>query len=258
MSTCTAATAGRRAPDAFSALTSIQHVRHSGGQGPCFGRLDGGRATTSPSLRGLADRAADAAGSSSEPRTRPFSLTAETARPRGDSRGFFVGSVAAVVDLDTRLLRAFVTVAEELNFTRAAERLALAQQALSAQIRQLEGRLGARLFERTTRRVSLTEVGTQLLPHARATLEALDAGVGAVVTARKAAGSTLRVGLATTAVVALTAETMRRFGERHSEIELSVRNTGFFDLTGGLDGGLTDVAFVRPPFRSKGLSMVTV
>ena len=69
-----------------------------------------------------------------------------------------------MVDLDTRLLRAFVTVAEELNFTRAAERLLLAQQALSAQIRQLETRLGVRLFERTTRRVRLTEAGELLLP----------------------------------------------------------------------------------------------
>ncbi|MFL5864412.1 MAG: LysR substrate-binding domain-containing protein [Solirubrobacteraceae bacterium] len=76
--------------------------------------------------------------------------------------------------------------------------------------------------------------------------------------ARQAARATLRVGLATTAAVSLTAETMRRFSGRHPGIELSVRNTGFFDLTGGLDGGLTDVAFVRPPFRSTCLSMVTV
>ena len=47
-----------------------------------------------------------------------------------------------MVDVDTRLLRAFVSVAEELNFTRAAERLFIAQQALSSQVRQLEGRLG--------------------------------------------------------------------------------------------------------------------
>ena len=59
-----------------------------------------------------------------------------------------------MVDLDTRLLRAFVAVAEERSFTRAAGRLVLAQQALSAQIQQLETRVGTRLFERTTRRVA--------------------------------------------------------------------------------------------------------
>jgi hypothetical protein len=72
-----------------------------------------------------------------------------------------------VVDLDTRLLRAYVVVAEELSFTRAAERLHLAQQALSAQVRQLESRLGVQLFERTTRRVALTAAGEALMPDAR-------------------------------------------------------------------------------------------
>ncbi|MFL5847742.1 MAG: LysR family transcriptional regulator [Solirubrobacteraceae bacterium] len=86
---------------------------------------------------------------------------------RADSPARVVGSARPMVDLDTRLLRAFVTVAEELNFTRAAERLVLAQQALSAQVRQVETRLGMRLFERTTRQVRLTEAGELLLPRAR-------------------------------------------------------------------------------------------
>src|SRR4051795_5682508 len=101
-----------------------------------------------------------------------------------------------MADLDSRLLRAFVAVAEELNFTRAAQRLHLAQQALSAQIQQLETRVGERLFDRTTRSVALTEAGERLLPHARAVLAALDAGLGELETARRAAPATPRVGLA--------------------------------------------------------------
>jgi DNA-binding transcriptional LysR family regulator len=163
-----------------------------------------------------------------------------------------------MVDLDTRLLRAFVTVAEELNFTRAAERLVLAQQALSAQVRQLETRLGTRLFERTTRSVRLTEAGELLLPHARAVLETLDAGVRELEASQRAAGAVLRVGLSGTATVPLTSETMRRFSDRHPDVRLVVSNAGLNQPGAGLHEGAVDVAFVRPPFRDEGLSMVTV
>jgi DNA-binding transcriptional LysR family regulator len=163
-----------------------------------------------------------------------------------------------MVDLDTRLLRAFVAVAEELNFTRAAERLVLAQQALSAQIQQLETRLGSRLFERTTRRVGLTAAGELLLPHARAVLEALDAGTRELDAARRAARATLRIGLSATSVVPLTGETMRRFSELHPEVRLTVSNAGLDRPAAGLHEGTVDVAFVRPPFRDEGISMVTV
>ena len=73
-------------------------------------------------------------------------------------------------ELDLRLLRHFVAVAEELHFTRAAARLYLAQQALSRDIARLEGQLGLRLFTRTTRKVALTPDGERLLVHARALL----------------------------------------------------------------------------------------
>ena len=70
-------------------------------------------------------------------------------------------------DLEMRLLRYFVVVAEELHFSRAAQRLFIAQQALSRDIRRLEDRLGVRLLDRTTRRVELTPSGQKLLVRAR-------------------------------------------------------------------------------------------
>jgi DNA-binding transcriptional LysR family regulator len=73
-------------------------------------------------------------------------------------------------ELDLRLLRHFVAVAEELHFTRAAARLFLAQQALSRDITRLERQLGLRLFTRTTRKVALTPDGERLLVRARALL----------------------------------------------------------------------------------------
>jgi DNA-binding transcriptional LysR family regulator len=159
------------------------------------------------------------------------------------------------VDLDTRPLRAFVVVAEELNFTRAAQRLFVAQQALSAQVRQLETRLGVRLFERTTRKVGLTGAGEQLLPHARAALAALDAGTRQLTAAQRTA---LRVGLSGTAILSVVSETMHLFAERHPEVALRVSNAGLNEPAAGLKEGAVDVAFVRPPFLDEGLSMVTV
>ncbi|MBV7698955.1 LysR family transcriptional regulator [Streptomyces sp. TRM70350] len=78
----------------------------------------------------------------------------------------------APAHLDPRLLRAFVTVAEELHFTRAAARLYVAQQALSRDVRRLERELGAELFVRTTRQVTLTADGERLVPYARRVLAA--------------------------------------------------------------------------------------
>ncbi|MEV4946137.1 LysR family transcriptional regulator [Streptomyces sp. NPDC053755] len=77
--------------------------------------------------------------------------------------------------MEPRLLRAFTAVADELHFTRAAARLYLAQQALSRDIRRLERELGAELFVRTTRKVTLTPDGERLLPYARTVLAACDA-----------------------------------------------------------------------------------
>lgn len=76
------------------------------------------------------------------------------------------------MELDLRKLNHFVVLAEELNFTRAAERLGVSQQALSASIRRLEVELDAPLFVRSTRQVALTEAGATLLDESRALLAA--------------------------------------------------------------------------------------
>ncbi|MFI9840372.1 LysR family transcriptional regulator [Nonomuraea sp. NPDC051941] len=88
------------------------------------------------------------------------------------------------MDLHPRLLRVFVTVAEELHFGRAAARLYVAQQALSRDVRRLEEQLGQALFTRTTRRVELTPAGTRLLSGARRLLALHDELVAEVSSAR--------------------------------------------------------------------------
>src|ERR671931_2722555 len=84
------------------------------------------------------------------------------------------------MDVHLRDLRYFVAVAEELHFTRAAERLHVSQPALSKQIRLLERHLRAPLFVREPRSVRLTPVGAELLAHARDVLDRWDAGLAVV------------------------------------------------------------------------------
>lgn len=76
--------------------------------------------------------------------------------------------------METELLRTFVLVSEELNFTRAAERLHLSQPSLSRRVRDLEQILGGRLFDRGPRKVQITQFGAQQLPRAIAVLEEVD------------------------------------------------------------------------------------
>ena len=95
---------------------------------------------------------------------------------------------------ELRRLRTFVAVAEELNFTRAAERLHLAQQAVSKSVRQLERELGVELLERTTREVRLTAAGAVLLERGRTALAAADAAFAAARDVGRGLSGTIRVG----------------------------------------------------------------
>ncbi len=149
--------------------------------------------------------------------------------------------------MELRHLHYFVAVAEELNFRRAAERLRLAQPALSAQIKSLEGELELRLLERSTRSVKLTHSGRVLLDEARAVLSAAAQAEQRVRKAEHGLVGTLRLGVIAPAANAWLAGVLRGFHQRFPGVQLSL-----FDLTspeqlrrvhlGELDAGL-----LRPP-----------
>jgi DNA-binding transcriptional LysR family regulator len=152
------------------------------------------------------------------------------------------------MDVHGRDLRYFVAVAEELHFTRAAERLFISQPALSKQVRMLERQLGAPLFERDPQGVKLTPVGAALLPHARQVLAAWDAAWESVERARNEQRATLEVGMSTSPGRGGLLPAIRsRFTAAHPEARLHLHQVSWDDATAGLADGTADVAFVWLP-----------
>ncbi|MEV6005179.1 LysR substrate-binding domain-containing protein [Streptomyces sp. NPDC051976] len=152
------------------------------------------------------------------------------------------------MDVHGRDLRYFVAVAEELHFTRAAERLFVSQPALSKQIRALERQLGAPLFTRDRQGVALTAAGEALLPYARRTLAAWDEAWSAVEEAKAAQRATLVVGMSTSpGRGGLLPAVRSRFTAAHPQATVRLRQVSWEDPTAGLADGDSDVAFVWLP-----------
>lgn len=143
--------------------------------------------------------------------------------------------------LDLRLVEYFVTVAEELHFGRAAERLHIAQPSLSQQIRRFEGQLGVTLFDRDSRNVRLTPAGEALLHESRPLLRQAQR---AIRCARTAAAGSVTVGFYGSAASALLPGVLRAFSARQPGTELSVRELLLGDIDEIVDGTV-DIAFAR-------------
>lgn len=127
--------------------------------------------------------------------------------------------------MDTRHLEYFVAVAEELSFTRAAERLQAVQSTVSSGVAVLEREVGTALFIRSTRHVALTRAGSELLPRARTALDAVDQmrSVGARATGRVTGA--LRVGMLTNLESLGLPAIIGAFHREHPGVELSMRTS---------------------------------
>lgn len=153
--------------------------------------------------------------------------------------------------MELRALRYFVTVAEERHFGRAAERLHVAQPAVSQQIARLERELGTRLLDRTPRRVALTASGTRVLGAAREALAAADR-VTAAVRVPWGLGSTIRIGT-TAGLTARLERGIDALRAQHPDSELVLADRPLADRLAALRRGELDLALARGRVYGQGL-----
>jgi len=125
--------------------------------------------------------------------------------------------------VDLGQLEAFVQVANQHSFSRAAEALFLTQPSVTARIQALERDLGERLFERSGRGIRLTEVGECFLPHAERVLQALNTGRDAIDSLRNLHSGSLVLASATTVSTYVLPGLLKTFRARYPRIEVSVR-----------------------------------
>jgi DNA-binding transcriptional LysR family regulator len=163
--------------------------------------------------------------------------------------------------MELRQLEYFVAVAEEANFTRAAERVHISQSGVSAQMRQLERELGATLIDRSGRRATLTAAGAAALPHARSVLAAATAVRAAVDAVTGVVRGRLEVGMVTGCTITPLFDALSSFRRTHPGVELALLEDNSELLLERLRAGQLDLALVglagAPPPDLESMTIVS-
>jgi DNA-binding transcriptional LysR family regulator len=159
------------------------------------------------------------------------------------------------MNIELRHLRYFVAVAEEASFTAAAQRVHVAQQVLSTQVRQLEDAVGAQLLERSSRGVAVTPAGTAFLAAARETLAGLDRGVAAARNAARVVSGRLSAGLSLAASGDTRTRLLTAFERAYPQVSLRMLTFDLTEPTCGLLDRSSDVALLRPPVAAAGIAL---
>ena len=146
--------------------------------------------------------------------------------------------------MELRQLEYFVAVAEEANFTRAAERVHISQSGVSAQIKQLERELGAALIDRSGRTATLTPAGKAALEHARGALRAARDLQAAVDEVAGLVRGELTIGMVRACTVAPFFDALGTFRRTHPAVTLALEEDDSDDLVAGVRGGALDAALV--------------
>ena len=149
--------------------------------------------------------------------------------------------------VELREIRVFLALCEELHFGRTAERLELSQTRVSQIVRALEGKLGTRLFERTSRRVALTDSGRRLRDELGTAYDELAAVLRRAYAAKGTIAGTLRIGVYSTAGGPHLIDIVRAFEERHPRCRVEIREVPWDDALAPLQRGEVDLLAMRLP-----------
>ena len=160
-------------------------------------------------------------------------------------------------EIELRHLRYFLAVAETLHFSKAAERLGIAQPPLSYQIKQLEQVIGHRLFDRTTRGVKLTQAGQLLADRARGTVEKIQDDLDQVRRLGRGEEGTLTVGFSGSVMFTGLPSAIEIYRRRYPKVELRLREMSTHAQILALLDGTLDLAFMRDGDPTEGVRMTT-
>jgi DNA-binding transcriptional LysR family regulator len=161
-------------------------------------------------------------------------------------------------EIELRHLRYFLAVAESLHFTRAAERLRIAQPALSQQIRRLESLLGHALLVRTTRGVALTEAGTLLAERARIAIARVNDDLAQVRRVGLGEKGVLGIGFTGSVMFTQLPVAIQRFRRQYPDVELQLNEMWTSAQARALRDGALDLAFLRDGEAGEGLALDTL
>ncbi|MFF1838658.1 LysR family transcriptional regulator [Streptomyces sp. NPDC058231] len=156
-------------------------------------------------------------------------------------------------DIDLRLLRYFVALAEHRTFTRAADALHLTQPSLSRQIRRLEQQLGARLLDRTPHGSRLTAAGEVLLPHAQTLLST--AARATALTRAAAEPTRITIGYTTNIIITPAVRELRR---RHPDADVNTAHLSWHEVRPALLDGRVDAVVTRLPLQTAKLHVTVL
>ncbi|MFK4874580.1 LysR substrate-binding domain-containing protein [Novosphingobium sp. ZW T3_23] len=149
--------------------------------------------------------------------------------------------------IDLRVLRQFVAVAEELHFTRAADRLGMSQPPLTAAVRRLEQEVGAVLIERGRKTIRLTSAGAVLLLEAKRLLGAASDALSATRDAANGKHGRVRLGYVGSAMYGKLPGALRRFRRAHPDVQIDLHEMTTVAQVAALRADALDLAIVIPP-----------